>query len=102
PSAIGHEGWFSPDGNTYWMSRLGTVVPIDLSDPRNPKELGNWPAAHGGSSSDDGTRQYFCQSGSPDQLLTLDSSDIQSRRPNPQPRTISSFPIVDNSVCQQT
>jgi hypothetical protein len=102
PTAVGHEGWFSPDGKTWWMSRLGTVVPVDISDPANPRELGNWPASHGGSSSDDGTRQYFCQSGNPDKLLTLDSSDIQFRLPNPQPRTISSFSIVDNSVCQQT
>jgi uncharacterized repeat protein (TIGR01451 family) len=102
PSAIGHEGWFSPDGNTYWMSRLGTVVPIDISDPTHPREMGNWPAAHGGSSSDDGTRQYFCVASSPDKVLTLDSSDIQFRSPNPQPRTISSFAIPDNSACQQT
>jgi hypothetical protein len=107
PTAIGHEGWFSPDGNTWWMSRLGKVVPIDISDPAHPVErwaepAAGWPTAHGGSSSDDGTRQYFCHNGSPDQLLTLDSSDFQFRVPNAELRTVSAFDIPDNSVCQQT
>src|SRR3954447_97198 len=61
---IGHEGWFSPDGSIYWMSSIGTLTPVDLTDPRHPVELAAWEVStHGGSSSDDGDRQYLCSTG---------------------------------------
>ena len=48
PPAIGHEGWFSPDGMTYYMSStrasegVPTVFPVDISDPSKPRLLGTW------------------------------------------------------------
>jgi hypothetical protein len=55
--AKGHEGWFSPDGMTYYMSSTGvdgtpTVFPVDISDPAHPKLIATWAfqaQTHGGS-----------------------------------------------------
>src|SRR3954471_8618073 len=85
--ASGHEGFFSPDGRTYWMTNLSgpAIWPIDLSDPAHPKEL---PALtmpegttfHGGSVSLDGNRVYACQAGTiPTTMMVVDVSGIQSR-----------------------
>lgn len=108
--ATGHEGWFSPDGLTYFMSSTGpdgaaTLFPIDISDPKAPRLMASWTMAsqtHGGSTTEDGARSYVCQQQAPpkDALLILDTSEIVTNRANPKPRLITSIPLDDNQWCQ--
>ena len=106
PHGIGHEGWFSPDGTIYWMSSIGTLTPVDLSDPSHPVELAAWEVStHGGSSSDDGTRQYLCATGgaSGEGVLIIDSTGIQKHvKQTEAPREIGFAPLPDNAACQET
>ena len=108
--AIGHEGWFSPDGMTYYMSTTGadgakTVFPVDISDPTEPELLAMWgfqSQTHGGSTTEDGTRSYICQQQAPpkDKLLIVDTSEVAAREPDPQPRLLAEIPLDDNQWCQ--
>src|SRR4051794_37754761 len=108
--AYGHEGWFSPDGDTYYMSSTGadgaaTVHPVDISDPAHPKLLASWTfpsQTHGGSTTEDGTRSFICQQQAPpkDKLWIVDTSEIAQRKANPQPHTLAEIPLDDNQWCQ--
>jgi hypothetical protein len=103
PHARGHEGWFSPDGMTYYMSNPTTrsVTPVDLTDPAAPRELATWPlAVHGGSISEDGTRGYLAQI-APDGLLILDTSDVGRGRSNAL-RVIATLRTPENVANQST
>ena len=105
--AVGHEGWFSPDGMTYFMSTTGnnasdegaTAFPVDISDPANPQLLDQWvfeAQTHGGSTTEDGARSYICQQETPprDKLLIVDTSRLDA------PRLVSEVPLGDNQWCQ--
>jgi len=86
---LGHESGFTLDGNTFYATSLGTdtVTAVDVSDPRLPRTLWSGEASsHGLTLSDDGNRAYLAAD---DGLLILDTSEIQARKPNPQPREIS-------------
>jgi hypothetical protein len=108
--ADGHEGWFSPDGMTYYMSSTGadgaaTVHPVDISDPAHPKVLAAWTfpsQTHGGSTTEDGSRSYICQQQAPpkDKLWIVDTSDVAARRPNPKLHLLHGIPLEDNQWCQ--
>ena len=108
--AIGHEGWFSPDGMTYYMSTTGapgqkTVFPIDISDPSTPRLLASWAftdQTHGGWTTEDGTRSFICQQTTPpnDALHIVDTTAVATRQEDPQPRVISTIPLGDNQWCQ--
>ena len=108
--ARGHEGWFSPDGMTYYMSRTGpdgtpTVFPVDISDPARPKLLASWAfqsQTHGGSTTEDGSRSYVCQQYSPpnDKLLIVDTSEVAARQPDPVAHLLAQVPLDDNQWCQ--
>lgn len=108
--AKGHEGWFSPDGNTFYMSTTGpdaapTVFPIDITDPAHPRRLSAWAfqaQTHGGSTSEDGTRSYVCQQHAPpkDALLVVDTSEVAERKTAPKPRVVAQVPLGDNLYCQ--
>jgi len=104
PDGKGHEGDFAPDGRTYYESTLqaapsASVIPVDVSDPKHPRELLAWSSprgpVHALQISDDGNRGYFmvaglnAGSGDNDGLVVVDTSDIQQRRPHPQLREIS-------------
>ena len=113
PNAQGHEGWFQPDGLVYFVANSAGpndpfgvgVWPIDLTDPRHPKERARWlfaGAIHGGSMSTDGKRAYLCQIGNPDGVVTVDTSLFQERRDFRQPRVLSTMPIPFNIACQST
>jgi hypothetical protein len=60
---LGHEGAFSPDGNTYWASTTADrgLTAIDLTNPTLPTILWRTEdyAQHGLSISDDGRRAYL-------------------------------------------
>ena len=103
PRGRGHEGWFSPDGMTYYMSNYGSrrVVPIDLTDPTRPRELAQWPyAVHGGSISGDGTRGYLAgMAPGPTEVLIIDTSDVGPGKANAG-RIISRLPLPDTNANQ--
>jgi hypothetical protein len=99
---LGHEGEFSPDGNTYWVTSIATatITAVDVTDPSAPSIIvtsRNWNI-HGLNISDDGTRFYGADNGSnPGRggtdgsggLTILDVSDVQNRVPNPEIRLVS-------------
>jgi hypothetical protein len=88
---FGHESGFSPDGNTFWATgtALKAITAIDVTDPKAPHPIwhGN-VQSHGMSLSEDGNRAYIADS-STGEMLTLDTSEIQARKPDPQAREIS-------------
>ena len=88
---FGHEGAFSPDGNTFYAAgtAVKSLTAIDVSDPRHPGPI--WQGdgySHGLTISDDGNRAYVADP-IDGELLILDTSEIQARAPNPQVREIS-------------
>jgi hypothetical protein len=96
----GHEGTFSPDGMTYWAAagagfytgrRSGTIVAVDVSDPRLPavRAVATGQDSHGLNLSADGNTLYYADVGPTPGLTVLDVSDIQRRLPNPTVRRIS-------------
>ena len=92
---LGHEGGFSPDGRTFWVSSAGggTMTAIDISNPTVPRPL--WTQrginVHGLNISDDGNTVYEADLGDPSTagLDIVDVSQIQKRVPNAQGRLIS-------------
>ena len=108
--AMGHEGWFAPDGRTYFMSTcctgdIPTTFPIDISNPRKPRLLYAWnhhkAASHGGYTTEDNRRTYVCRQSAPpnDAVMTYGTS----LRPRPfatKPRLLSTLPLEDNQFCQ--
>jgi len=88
---FGHEGNFAPDGNTFYATgtALEAITAIDVTDPANPHPV--WQGnvySHGLTLSDDGNRAYIADPSGHDMLI-LDTSEIQARKPNPQAREIS-------------
>lgn len=87
---LGHEGGFSPDGNTFWVASLyaHTLAAIDLTTPSLPKIVFFTYAyqPHGVSISDDGNTLYMAEAGSSSNfhgLRILDVSQVQRRVLNP-------------------
>jgi hypothetical protein len=94
----GHESAFSADGNTFYATStaLKSITAIDVTNPTAPHAI--WQGsifAHGMSMSDDGNRAYIADPGTNQasdtvgNLLILDTSQIQARKPNPTTREIS-------------
>ena len=104
----GHEGWFAPDGLTYYEgdNALAMIHAVDITDPTKPTVLDTYqhpafPAAtlagtHGGSTSADGNRTYPVEMGfsptAPGGMVpqtgewhggytVVDTSEIQARKP---------------------
>jgi hypothetical protein len=94
---LGHEGGFSPDGRTFYVSSLygHSLAAVDLSDPKAPSLL--WATLdyqpHGVSISNDGDRLYMAESAFNGNgftgLTILDVSEVQQRVPNPTVRLVS-------------
>jgi hypothetical protein len=88
---LGHESGFSEDGKTFYATATATksITAIDVTDPRAPHVI--WQGnviAHGMTLSDDGNRAYIADP-TGRSLLILDTSEIQARKPDPQPKEIS-------------
>jgi LVIVD repeat len=87
---IGHESGFSPDGRTFWASGTAfeSITAVDVTDPRSPHAV--WQGnivAHGMTIRGDGNRAYIADPGG--EMMILDTSEIQARKPNPQAREVS-------------
>ena len=87
---FGHESGFSPDGKTFYATStaLQEITAIDVSNPKQPHAV--WQGnifSHGMSLSDDGNRAYIADPKG--NMLILDTSQIQARKPDPQVREIS-------------
>lgn len=89
---IAHEGEWSPDSKTYWLSGLasGTLTAIDVSNPKLPKVLYfGLPDStksiinHGLSFSPDGRRLYMTTTGVSG-IRIFDVTSIQDRYPQSQ------------------
>jgi hypothetical protein len=110
PHAVGHEGWFEPDGNVYYASAGGApaqLVPVDVRDPSHPRELGVWDvSSHGGSTSEDGKQTYACvidpSLTNPSTVDILDTSAIAAGHAQGSPHIIGRVSLPDTSACQQT
>ncbi|GAC1440633.1 MAG: hypothetical protein NVSMB51_20120 [Solirubrobacteraceae bacterium] len=99
---FGHESGFSPDGNTFYATATAfqEITAIDVSDPKNPHAV--WQGniiSHGLTLSDDGNRAYIADPTGGDMLI-LDTSEIQARKPNPQAREISRLTWTSASIPQ--
>jgi hypothetical protein len=104
---LGHEGAFSPDGNTYWLSSTfpQTVTAVDVTNPSAPVLLSfiQGYSGHGLNISDDGNRLYLAilgHGGPPDGLSILDVSEVQRRVPNPAVKLVSHLSWDDVSIPQ--
>jgi hypothetical protein len=104
---LGHEGSFSTDGNTFWVSSTGghTLTALDVTDPSLPLPLlvdTRW-VGHGFNISDDGNRLYLADIadfGTNAGLTILDVSQVQRRVPNPTVPVVSHLSWPDVSIPQ--
>ncbi|MEA2213632.1 MAG: hypothetical protein QOF83_3580 [Solirubrobacteraceae bacterium] len=99
---FGHESGFSPDGRTFYATStaLPSVTAIDVSNPKSPHPI--WQGqemAHGMTLSDNGDRAYVADPSSGDMLI-MDTTQIQQRKPNPQVREISRLTWKTASIPQ--
>jgi hypothetical protein len=84
---LGHESGFSQDGRTFYATLA--ITAIDVTNIKDPHVL--WQGnvlSHGMSLSDDGNRAYVADSIARNMLI-MDTSEIQARKPDPQVREIS-------------
>jgi hypothetical protein len=87
---LGHESGWSTDGNTFYSASPGsqTIFAIDVTNSSLPIVLGYYAYdSHGLSISNDGNRAYVA--GINSGLIILDTSEIQSREPNPKVHELS-------------
>ena len=87
---LGHESGWSPDGDTFYATSLftQTVTAVDMTNPRVPVPLTTFfNPSHGFTVSADGNRGYAA--GFKSGVITVDTSEIQARKPAPQVREIS-------------
>jgi hypothetical protein len=103
---FGHESGFSTDGRTFYATGTNeqSITAIDVTDPKAPHPLwqGNL-VSHGMSLSDDGNRAYIADPTIGNRnLLILDTSEIQARRPNPQAKEIARLTWDRASIPQNT
>jgi hypothetical protein len=122
-AVVGHEGSWAPDGLTYYIGDTTnrSYQAVDVTVATRPQYIATFDmktiglASHGLSISDDGNRAYVVtpgQTAAADLLnpavtgtngfVILDTSEIQSRKPNPQFHVISTFLFKDGSVAQHT
>jgi len=104
---FGHEGTFSPDGNTFWVSGTGghTITALDVSNPSAPMPIwiGTQWLGHGLNISDDGNRLYLADIADFSKgagLTILDVSQVQQRKQNPQVPVVSHISWPEVSIPQ--
>src|SRR3954454_4117749 len=87
---LGHESGFSYDGKTFYATSTATksITAVDVTNPKDPHAI--WQGAiesHGMTLSKSGNRAYLADTSG--NMLILDTSEIQARKPNPKTREIS-------------
>lgn len=108
---LGHEGAFSPDGKTFWVSGGGgsMLSAVDISNPKQPSVLWRQTGieTHGLNISDDGNTLYEADLGggspvAPETagLNIFDVSQIQSRTPGGVGRQTTHLSWPDVSLPQ--
>ena len=102
---LGHEGGFSPDGRTYWVTQTSGpgITVIDLTDPALPSvitRIMNY-SVHGMSFNADGTRAYLAEMYPPG-LTVLDVSEIQARKAGAQVRKVGTVTWPEVSIPQNS
>jgi hypothetical protein len=102
----GHEGAFSPDGNTYWVTGgvAGVITAIDVRQPTAPRVVYTGflgVVNHGFSFSPDG-RLLYLSTIAPEGLSVYDISGIQDRRPQAQPALLGSLTWSDGGNGQMS
>ena len=103
---LGHEGAFSPDGKTFWVTSAGgmTMTAVDISNPTAPKPL--WTQlgieTHGLNISDDGNTVYEADlgGGRTAGLDIVDVSAIQHRLPGGTGHLVTHLSWPDVSLPQ--
>lgn len=125
---LGHEGNIAPDGQTYYIGNLrsGMYHAVDITNTTKPKMLATFDmrdpavnpiavAPHGVSVSNDGNRLYAVALHFPtpaevldrnappkNGFLILDTSEIQSRKPDAKMKLVSYVAFKDGSIAQHT
>jgi hypothetical protein len=99
---LGHESGFSADGKTFYATSTATkgITAVDVTNPKTPHAI--WQGnilSHGMSLSDDGNRAYLADP-TDGYMTILDTSEIQARKANPQPREISRLTWKSVSIPQ--
>ncbi len=97
---FGHESGFAPDGNTFYVTSIGTgqITAVDLSNPRLPTVLAVTDYnSHGLTISDDGNRAYVAASQG---LFILDTSEIQARKPGAAFKEVSKLDWPSRTIPQ--
>src|SRR5918997_554523 len=85
------------------MASTDTITPIDVSDPRRPRQLSEPQplGIHGCSTSEDGKRAYLADIGT-GRLAIADTSEVQARRQNARIKVIGELPTPGNDGQQST
>ncbi len=99
---FGHESGFARDGKTFWVSGGEGIAAVDVSDPKHPRTIyqGN-VFAHGLNLNDSGTELYDSEP-IDGNLVVLDVSQVQARKPKPVVKEISRLTWGPVSVPQNT
>lgn len=103
PLAVaGHESGFSPDGRTFYAAGTAspTITAVDLTDPKRPSVAARFASrSHGLGVRADGNRAYLADAvGS--ELVILDTSQVQARKPDAKVREISRLTWRQASIPQ--
>ena len=99
---FGHESGFSPDGKTFYAAgtALQSITAIDVTDPKQPHAI--WQGNEYSHGHDAQRRRQPRLHRRPEKgnLLILDTSQIQARKPNPQAREVSRLTWNSASIPQ--
>ena len=98
---FGHESGFAPDGRTFYATgtALEAITAIDVTNPREPHAV--WQGniiSHGMTLSRRGNRAYVADTNG--NMLILDTSQIQARKPDPKAREVSRLTWKHASIPQ--
>lgn len=103
PLAVaGHESGFSPDGRTFYAAGTATptITAVDLTDPKKPSVVARFASrSHGLGVSQTGDRAYLADAVG-GELVVLDTSQVQARKPDAKVREISRLTWRQASIPQ--
>lgn len=103
---LGHEGQFSPDGRTFWLtgSAGGVISALDVADPRHPTLIYSGSLSqgnHGMSFSPDGNTLYLSTI-SPHGVSIYDVTTVQDRTLLTAPKLLTRYDWGDGTNAQMS